>query len=159
IVAGLCIGTLGLEATAVPMRIAAAGSAALGVFCFFLPHTPPQKKTRVTWRDALGLDALGLLGERSFAVFVLGCFLLCIPMQVYYAFGNLFLNELHLTNAAGKMTLGQMSEIFFMLVMPWFFRRLGVKWMLLVGMVAWTARYALFAYGNTGTLVWMLYSG
>ena len=159
IVAGLCIGTLGLEATAMPMRIAAAGSAALGLFCFFLPHTPPQKKARATWRDALGLDALSLLGERSFAVFVLGSFLICIPLQFYYAFANLFLNELHLTNAAGKMTLGQMSEIFFMLVMPWFFRRLGVKWMLLVGMAAWTARYTFFAYGNTDALVWMLYGG
>src|SRR5262245_48349227 len=159
IVAGLCVGTLGLEATAMPMRIAAAGSAALGVFCFFLPHTPPQKKARVTWRDALGLDALSLLGERSFAVFVLGSFLICIPLQFYYAFANLFLNELHVTNAAGKMTLGQMSEIFFMLVMPWFFRRLGVKYMLLVGMAAWTARYTLFAFGDDGALVWMLYGG
>jgi MFS family permease len=92
-------------------------------------------------------------------VFVLGSFLICIPLQFYYAFANLFLNELHVTNAAGKMTLGQMSEIFFMLVMPWFFRRLGVKWMLLVGMLAWTARYAFFAYGNNAELVWMLYAG
>jgi MFS family permease len=57
------------------------------------------------------------------------------------------------------MTLGQMSELFFMLVMPWFFRRLGVKWMLLVGMMAWTARYMFFAYGNNADLVWMLYAG
>jgi MFS family permease len=63
------------------------------------------------------------------------------------------------TNAAGKMTLGQMSEIVFMLVMPWFFRRLGIKYMLLVGMAAWTGRYLLFAYGDNGPLVWMLYSG
>jgi nucleoside transporter len=159
IVAGLCIGTLGLEATALPMRIAAAGSAVLGLFCFALPHTPPQKKTRVTLRDVLGLDALSLMRERSFAVFVIGSFLICIPLQFYYAFANLFLNELHVSNAAGKMTLGQMSEIFFMLVMPWFFRRLGVKYMLLVGMAAWTARYALFAYGDNGALVWMLYAG
>jgi nucleoside transporter len=159
IVAGLCIGTLGLEATAVPMQIAAAGSVALGLFCFALPHTPPQKKSRVTLGDVLGLDALGLLRERSFAIFVLGSFLICIPLQFYYAFANLFLNELHVTNAAGKMTLGQMSEIFFMLVMPWFFRRLGVKYMLLVGMAAWAARYALFAYGDNGALVWMLYGG
>jgi nucleoside transporter len=159
IVAGLCIGTLGIEATPMPMRIAAVGSIILGLFCFALPHTPPLKKSRVTLRDVLGLDALSLLTERSFAVFVLGSFLICIPLQFYYAFANLFLNELHVSNAAGKMTLGQMSEIFFMLVMPWFFRRLGVKYMLLVGMAAWTARYALFAYGDNGALVWMLYGG
>ncbi len=159
IVAGLFIGSLGLEATERPLQLAAAGSVVLGLFCFALPHTPPQKKSRVTMRDVLGLDALSLLGERSFAIFVLGSFLICIPLQFYYAFANLFLNELHVSNAAGKMTLGQMSEIFFMLVMPWFFRRLGVKYMLLVGMAAWTARYALFAFGDNGALVWMLYAG
>jgi nucleoside transporter len=159
IVAGLVIGTLRLEATAVPMRIAAAGSVVLGVFCFALPHTPPQKKSRVSMRDVLGLDALRLMRDRSFAVFVIGSFLICIPLQFYYAFANLFLNELRVTNAAGKMTLGQMSEIFFMLVMPWFFRRLGVKYMLLVGMAAWAARYTFFAFGDSGALVWMLYGG
>ena len=159
IVAGLLIGTLGLEASATPLQLAAASSIVLGVFCLALPHTPPQKQSRARLADILGLDALKLLGERSFAIFVLGSFLICIPLQFYYAFANLFLNELHVTNAAGKMTLGQMSEIFFMLVMPWFFRRLGVKYMLLVGMAAWTARYVLFAYGNGGDLVWMLYAG
>jgi nucleoside transporter len=159
IVAGVMIGTLKLEATAVPLRIAGVASIVLGLFCLALPHTPPQKTGRATFRDVLGLDALKLLGERSFAIFVLGSFLVCIPLQFYYAFANLFLNELNVTNAAGKMTLGQVSEIFFMLVMPWFFRRLGVKWMLLVGMAAWTARYALFAYGDNGPLVWMLYAG
>jgi len=159
IVAGLLIGTLGLEAIATPLRLAAAGSVVLGAFCLALPHTPPQRQSAAKLADILGLDALKLLGERSFAIFVLGSFLICIPLQFYYAFANLFLNELHVTNAAGKMTLGQMSEIFFMLVMPWFFRRLGVKYMLLVGMAAWTARYVLFAYGNGGDLVWMLYAG
>jgi len=159
IVAGLIIGTLGLEATAVPMRIAAAASIVLGLFCFALPHTPPERTHAVTIRDVLGLDALKLLGERSFAVFVLGSFLICIPLQFYYAFANPFLNELNVSNAAGKMTLGQMSEIFFMLVMPWFFRRLGVKYMLLIGMAAWATRYLLFASGNNGALVWMLYAG
>jgi MFS family permease len=90
---------------------------------------------------------------------VLGSFLICIPLQFYYTFTNPFLNELNVSNAAGKMTLGQMSEIFFMLVMPLFFRRLGIKRMLLVGMAAWAARYALFAMGNNGSLVAMLYAG
>ena len=159
IVAGLFIGTLGFEATAIPMQIAAAGSIALGVFCLVLPHTPPQGTRRATLRDVLGLDALKLLRERSFAVFVLGSFLVCIPLQFYYAFANPFLNEIGVTNAAGKMTLGQMSEIGFMLVMPWFFKRLGVKRMLLVGMAAWTARYLLFSYGVAGPRVGMLYAG
>jgi nucleoside transporter len=160
IAAGLFIGTLGLEATAVPMRIAAGGSLALGLFCLALPHTPPARVAgRVTARDVLGLDALRLLRDRSFAVFVLGSFLICIPLQFYYTFANPFLNELGVSNAAGKMTLGQMSEIGFLLVMPWFFRRLGVKYVLLVGMAAWAARYVLFAAGDNGAMVWALYAG
>ena len=160
IVAGLTIGFLHLESTAVPMQIGAGGSVALGVFCLALPHTPPKRVAdRVTTRDVLGLDALQLLRDRSFAIFVVGSFLVSIPLQFYYAFANPFLNELGMENAAGKMTLGQMSEIGFMLVMPWFFVRLGVKRMLLMGMLAWTARYALFAFGDTGALAWMLYLG
>ena len=159
IAAGLSVGTLGLEASAMPMRLAAAASVALGLFCLALPHTPPTRSRRASMADVLGLEALGLLRERSFAIFVLGSFLICIPLQFYYAFANPFLNEIQVSNAAGKMTLGQMSEIGFMLVMPLCFRRLGVKNMLLVGMAAWTARYLLFAYGDNGPLVWMLYAG
>jgi nucleoside transporter len=159
IVAGLVVGSLGLEATAMPMRLAAGASLLLGVFCLALPHTPPQNSRRATLGGVLGLDALKMLRDRSFAVFVLGSFLICIPLQFYYAFANLFLNEIGMENAAGKMTLGQMSEIGFMLVMPWFFARLGIKWMLLVGMAAWSIRYLFFAYGDTSSLVWMLYAG
>ena len=159
IVAGLVVGTLAVEATSRPLQLAAAGSFALAAFCLALPHTPPQRTGSVRVRDVLGLDALALLKDRSFAVFVLGSFLVCIPLQFYYAFANPFLNELGVTNAAGKMTMGQMSEIGFMLLMPWFFTRLGVKNMLLVGMGAWVARYALFAHGNNGASVWMLYAG
>jgi nucleoside transporter len=149
-----------IEATAIPMQIAAAGSLLLGLYSFLLPHTPPKRTQGVaSWREVLGLDALKLLRDPSFAVFVIGSFLICIPLQFYYTFTNPFLNELNVSNAAGKMTFGQMSEIFFMLVMPWFFRRLGVKAMMLVGMAAWAARYALFAGGNNGALVWMLYAG
>jgi nucleoside transporter len=159
IVAGLVVGTLGVEATGRPMQLAAAGSVLMAVFCLLLPHTPPQSTGSVRVRDVLGLDALELMKDRSFAVFVIGSFLVCIPLQFYYAFANPFLNAIGVTNAAGKMTMGQMSELVFMLLMPWFFRRLGVKQMLLVGMAAWVARYILFAYGDNGPLVWMLYLG
>jgi nucleoside transporter len=160
IVAGLIIGGLKLEATAVPMRVAAIASIVLGVFSLALPHTPPPAKgKRVSLRDVLGLDALKLLADRSFFIFALSSFLICIPLQFYYAFTNPFLNEIGVSNAAGKMTMGQMSEVFFMLLIPWFFRRLGTKYMLMVGMLAWTVRYALFAAGNNSTLVWMLYLG
>jgi nucleoside transporter len=98
--------------------------------------------------------------EWSFTVFVVGSFLICIPLQFYYGFTNQFLNEIGVGNAAGKMTIGQMSEIGFMLVMPLFFVRLGVKYMLLVGMVCWAVHYVLFAYGNaTDDGMWMLYIG
>ncbi|MGE5814688.1 MAG: nucleoside permease [Acidobacteriota bacterium] len=160
IVAGLIIGRMGLEPTVVPLRIAAAASIVMGVYCLVLPHTPPRRAgTRPTLRDVLGLEALQLMKDRSFAIFALGSFLICIPLQFYYAFTNLFLNEIGVSEPASKMTMGQMSEIFFMLVLPWFLVRVGVKRTLLVGMAAWTLRYAFFAYGNTSALVWMLYAG
>src|SRR5438132_9404410 len=128
------------------MRLAAAGSIALGIFSLLPPHTPPQKTGhRVTWSEVLGLDALKLLRDSSFAIFVLGSFLICIPLQFYYTFTNPFLNELNVANAAGKMTLGQIAESFFMLVIPWLFGRLGSKYLLLSGIAAWRARCVLFS--------------
>jgi len=160
IVAGLIVGFMKVEATAIPIQIAAASSALLGLFAFFLPHTPPKSLGhKVTVRDVLGLDALSLMKDRSFAIFVIGSLLICIPLAFYYNFTNPFLNEMGVVNAAGKQTMGQMSEVVFMLVMPFFFARLGVKKMLLVGMAAWALRYVLFAYGNAQELVMMYYVG
>jgi nucleoside transporter len=160
IVAGILASTLNAEATALPLRVAAAASLLLGLYAFMLPHTPPKSLGRkVSVRDVLGLDALALMKNRSFAVFVLGSLLICIPLAFYYNFTNAFLVENGVENAAGKQTIGQMSEVLFMLVMPFFFRKLGVKWMLLVGMFAWAGRYLLFAFGNAQELVLMYYAG
>lgn len=160
IVAGLLIGTLHLEASNVPMKLAAAASLVMAIYCMTLPNTPPlSRATSLTVASIFPKEAVALLKERSMAVFAIASFLICIPLQFYYAFTNLFLNQTGVVNAAGKMTGGQMSELFCMLLIPWFFRRLGVKYMLVAGMVAWTLRYILFAYGSVGSHMWMLWGG
>lgn len=160
IVAGLLVSWMGIESTAIPMRVAAGASLLFGVFSLTLPHTPPHAAGQpLRARDILGLDALSLFKDKSFTVFVVGSFLLVIPLQFYYTFTNAFLNESGMTRAAAKMTLGQGSELFFMLLLPWFLTRLGIKRIMLLGMAAWAIRYALFAFGNVGPSVWMLYAG
>jgi nucleoside transporter len=160
IVVGLVVGAAGIEATASPLHLAAGLSIAMAVYCLTLPATPPlARNKRFELRQALPLEALHLLRGRSMAVFALASFLICIPLQFYYAFTNLFLNEVGVVNAAGKMTGGQMSEVLCMLLIPWFFRRLGVKYMLAVGMLAWVVRYVMFAFGAPDELMWMLWLG
>lgn len=139
----------------------AGGSALLmGLFSFTLPHTPPPAKGQpFSSRDALGLDALVLLKDRSFAVFVVCSFLICIPLAAYYALAGQYVGETGFSKIAQTMSYGQMSEIAFMLVMPLFFARLGVKWMLLVGMAAWVLRYGLFAQAADEQVRWMVLTG
>jgi nucleoside transporter len=149
-----------VEKSAVPMKMAAVASILMGLYAFSLPNTPPQNVGKdVTIGDVLGLKALRLLKERNFLIFVLCSLLISIPLAFYYNFTNLFLNQLGMSGVAAKQSMGQMSEVIFMVLMPWFFVRLGVKKMLLVGMLAWVLRYALFATGDLGALVWMLYLG
>ena len=149
-----------IEASPIPMKLAAVASIILGIYSFTLPHTPPQKSgEKVTIGDILGFKALSLLKERNFLIFVISAVLICIPLAFYYNFTNMFLNDLGMEGVAAKQSMGQMSEVLFMLLMPFFFKRLGVKWMLLVGMLSWVLRYILFAQGDLGAMVWMLYMG
>lgn len=151
-------GTDNPEVTSLPMKLGAATAILLGIYCFFLPHTPPKAAgKKVKMGDILGLEALKLFKDKSFAIFAVSSFLICIPLSFYFAFAGKFLTDSGMGNVVGKMTLGQMSEIFFMVVMPFFFARLGVKKMLLTGMIFWVARYVLFAFGNNSSLVSMYY--
>ncbi len=146
--------------TPIPFVIAGVASLVMGVYCLTLPHTPPKAKhEKVTVSDVLGLEALQLLKERSFAIFVVSAFLISIPLSFYFSFAPTFFGELNMPDVTGKTVFGQVSEIFFLLVMPWFFARLGVKWMLMVGMASWGVRYFLFWFGYNTSILWPLYLG
>ena len=163
IVAGLTIGWFGWEKgnlLANTFKLAGVASLLLGLFSFFLPDTPPSgTDKKLSLSDIAGLGALKLLKDRNFFVFFVSSMLICIPLAFYYQEANKFLNEIDFANAAGKMTLGQLSETVFMLLMPLFFRRFGIKTMLLIGMGAWVLRYVLFSFGNVDSLVSFLYLG
>jgi nucleoside transporter len=163
IIAGLLIGWLQWEKTNsldLTFKMAAGASLLLGIFSFTLPKTPPAKKgTQISVKEILGLDAIRMLKNRSYLLFFLASIAICIPLAFYYNFTNPFLNEIGMNAAAGKQSMGQMSEFLFMLVMPLFFVRLGVKKMLALGMLAWVVRYTLFAYGNIDSNYWMLIVG
>ena len=148
------------ERTALPLYTAGAASLLLGLYSFTLPHTPPPAAgQRVSLRSIAGLDALAQLGGRSFYVFIAASFLLCIPLAAYYNFTQIFLGDAGVSRIAATQTLGQMSEVVFMLLMPLFFVRLGVKRMLLVGMAAWVLRYALFAIAAPSAVFWLIIGG
>ncbi|MHA6492990.1 nucleoside permease [Pseudomonas borbori] len=139
----------------------AIASLLLGLYSFSLPGTPPLARSgqRNGLSQVLGLDALKLLKDRSFAIFFASSVLICIPLAFYYQNANPFLAEIGVANPTGKMTLGQISEVLFMLLLPLFIQRFGIKKTLLLGMLAWALRYALFAYGNSGDLMFMLITG
>ncbi|MGB1136968.1 MAG: nucleoside permease [Flavobacteriaceae bacterium] len=139
----------------------AIASGILGLFSFTLPETPPKADdgSKITLSDILGLEALKLLKDRNFLIFFVSSILICIPLAFYYQNANPFLSEIGVENATGKMTIGQISEVLFMLLLPYFFKKFGFKMTILVGMLAWTLRYLLFASGDAGEGVFMLLLG
>lgn len=159
IVAGLLIGALSIETTSSTFIMAAAVSAGLGLLSFALPDTPPKGGDSTSAKKALGTEAFVLFKDKPYLIFIIAAILVCIPLSFYYGFANLFLNESGMTNAASKMILGQVSEAVFILAIPFLFNSIGVKKMLLLGMVAWILRYVFFAYGDMGPNTWMLYGG
>ena len=163
IVAGLLIGWLNWEQSgqlSLTFKMAAGASLALGLLSFSLPATPPLKKgEKTSLGDVLGLDAIKLLKNKSYLLFFISSIAICIPLSFYYNFTNLYLNEVGMKSAAAVQSLGQVSETLFMLLLPIFFIRLGVKKMLAIGMVAWVLRYVMFAYGNADSGYWMLIVG
>ncbi len=141
-------------------KMAAAASLLLGLLSFFLPDTPPKAKgAKTSFAQILGVDAFVLFKDRSFLVFFIASILICIPLSFYYSFTNLFLTEAGMKNVTSNMTLGQFSEAAFILLIPFFFRRLGVKWMIALGMIAWAVRFLFFSYGDAQANLWMLFAG
>jgi nucleoside transporter len=148
------------EETAMPLYMTATASLLLGIYSFFLPNTPPPAAGRkVSASSIIGVDALKQLASPSFFIFLLSSFLICIPLAAYYNFTQIFLEGIQFKNIAATQTIGQVSETLFMVLMPFFFLRLGVKWMLAAGMLAWVVRYALFALGAPDQVSWMILTG
>lgn len=141
--------------------MAGIASLVLGLFSFTLPATPPKvaKDEKIKLSDILGLDALKLLKDKNFAVFFISSILICIPLAFYYQNAGLFLADIKVSNPTGKMAIGQVSEALFLLAIPVFFSKYGFKKTIIVGMLAWAVRYILFAYGNAGSLSFMLIIG
>src|SRR5579871_5244062 len=157
---GNVIGFMKVEATTMPFVITAIAAGVMVLISLtMLPHMPPKAKGHdFNIGTALGLDALVMLKDRAFLVFVIASVLACIPITFYFSFTNAYLNDVGVQNAAGKMTLGQVSEVVAMLLMPFIFRRITVKAILLIGLLSWSVRYGLLAYGNPGPGMWMFYA-
>ncbi len=151
------VGYYGFGDTVTIFQVSMYTSVVLGVFSFFLPNTPPKGTGGTSVSQILGLDAFRLFKDRSFAIFFLSSVLICIPLSFYYAMANPALTDSGMQNVENKMSLGQASEVIFMLLIPLAYVRLGVKKMLIVGLVAWIVRFLLFGYGNAGTAEWMFY--
>jgi nucleoside transporter len=159
IVANNVIGFLNYGSSVNQLYVGAIASVLLGIYSYFLPHVPPKKEVKASFREIIGLDALALFKKRSFAILFIASVLTCIPLSFYYGFTASFLSDIGMKFIPNKLSFGQMAEIVFLLILPFFLHRYGIKKVFLIGMSAWLLRYVCFAYGDTGTLVWMIYLG
>ena len=160
IVAGLLVGGLGMSSSPKIFMIGGISGLVLRALCFLMPATPPAAKGKpVNIETLLMFDAFKMLGNVPFLVFILCSTAICVPLAYYFAYTSVYLPQIGFQAPASTMALGQMSEIVFMLLVPFFFRKLGVKVMILIGMLAWVARYALFAFGAPDQVVWMIMLG
>ncbi len=159
IIANNVIGFLGYTSSVGQLYVAAVASILLGLYSFTLPHVPPKKKVEATFAELIGLDALQLFKERSFAVLIIASILTCIPLSFYYGFTASFLSDIGMNFVPNKLSLGQVSEILFLLILPVFLARFGVKNVFIIGMSAWLLRYVFFSYGDMDMNTWMLYAG
>jgi nucleoside transporter len=148
------------DTTALPMYVAGGGGVLMGIYSFTLPNVPPKGSGKsFSFRDIIGIDALRQLYSKPFVIFIIGLLLISIPFASYFAYVPIFLKTADISNPGFKMTFGQMSEVFFLLIMPWFFRKLGIKWVMITGLLAWSLRYALFSLGAPEAITWMLITG
>lgn len=160
IVAGFTLAWIGWGDRLEMFQLTGAAGILMGLYCLTLPHTPPPSKGKsASWRELAGADAFVLFRRPSFAIFMASTFLICIPLAFYFQLAAKAVQLAGIEDVTQAMSYGQVSEIVFMLLMPLFFRRLGVKWMLAIGMLAWVVRYALFAIGTPDSVIWMMYGG
>ena len=161
------VGFMGVGDKSTIFQISAVSAAILGVLAFTLPDTPPTATGPATFSQIIGKDAFVLFKDKSFAIFFLSSILICIPLSFYYTWANSSLTDAYKVafpgidpagfNIENKMSLGQASEVIFMLLLPLAYRRLGVKNILIIGLVAWIIRFLCFGYGTADTSAWMLY--
>jgi nucleoside transporter len=159
IAANNVIGILGYGSSVNQLYVAATVSLLLGIYSFTLPHVPPKKDVQASFKEIIGLDALGLLKKRAFALIIIASVLTCIPLSFYFGFTASFLSDLEMNYIPNKISMGQGAEILFLLILPFFLKKYGVKKVFIMGMSAWLLRYIFFAYGDADTYVWMIYIG
>ncbi len=161
IAAGLAVSWLQFEDNAGMFRLAAGAAFVMGLYSLTLPHTPPKAAgTPATLGSLLGFDALKLMRDRSFATFMICSFLICVPLSFYFSSMSVFMNELDIPNAAAKLTLGQVSDVVFLLLLPAILLRIGAKGILMLGIAAWAVRFGLFGmFSQSPSALWMLFTG